>query len=206
LLKYTTKAFQLLPQLERPRILDVGCGSGVPTIALAKLSKGHIVGLDIDQSLLAKLDRKIEREGLSDYVETRKGSMLEMDFPDESFDIIWTEGAISVIGVERGLKDWRRLLVPGGFLVVHDEIRTMAKTVKKIREFGYKLLYQLPLPEDAHWTEYYEPLEIRIRQLRFKYKNDPQVLAVLDEHQQEIQRVKRYPKAVSSAFYMMQKI
>ena len=36
LLKYTRKAFQLLPKLDKPRILDVGCGSGVPTIELAR--------------------------------------------------------------------------------------------------------------------------------------------------------------------------
>jgi 2-polyprenyl-3-methyl-5-hydroxy-6-metoxy-1,4-benzoquinol methylase len=29
--EYTRKAFQLIPRMEKPRILDVGCGSGVPT-------------------------------------------------------------------------------------------------------------------------------------------------------------------------------
>ena len=33
--KFTAKAFQMLPKLDRPRILDVGCGSGVPTLKLA---------------------------------------------------------------------------------------------------------------------------------------------------------------------------
>ena len=71
LLKYTRKVFKLLPRLDKPRILDVGCGSGVPTIELAILSRGKIVGIDIDQSLLDELDRKIEREGLSNRVESR---------------------------------------------------------------------------------------------------------------------------------------
>ena len=93
LLKYTRKAFKLLPELEKPRILDVGCGSGVPTIELAKLSKGKVIGIDIDQTLLNELNRKIEREDLSNRVTTRKCSLFDMDFPDESFDIIWTEGS-----------------------------------------------------------------------------------------------------------------
>ncbi len=63
--KYTRKAFQLLPELEKPRILDIGCGSGVATIELAKLSNGEIIGIDIDQSLLDKLNRKIEENGFS---------------------------------------------------------------------------------------------------------------------------------------------
>lgn len=206
LLKYTKKAFGLLPKLDKPRILDVGCGSGVPTIVLAKLSKGEVVGLDIDRPLLDELNRKILREGLSDRVETKKCSMLEMDFPDESFDIIWAEGSISMIGFERGLKEWRRLLKPGGFLVVHTETRKILDKLKKIPSFGYKLLNQFSLPEDAHWTEYYKPLEIRIQELRVKHKNNPEILKVLRNHQNEIDMVKKNPKEFSSAFYIMQKL
>ena len=36
--KYTILAFQMLPKIKSPHILDVGCGSGIPTIVLAKLS------------------------------------------------------------------------------------------------------------------------------------------------------------------------
>jgi ubiquinone/menaquinone biosynthesis C-methylase UbiE len=90
--------------VDEPHILDVGCGSGVPTIELARLSKGIVVGVDIDQSLLDKLNRKIEREGLSNRVETRKCSIFELDFPDESFEIIWAGGAAQAIGFEEGLK------------------------------------------------------------------------------------------------------
>ena len=90
--KYTRKAFQMLPELEKPRILDIGCGSGVPTIELAKLSDGEVIGLDIAQSQLDKLNRKIEKEGFSNRMKTIKRSLFEIDFPDESFDIIWAEG------------------------------------------------------------------------------------------------------------------
>ena len=59
LLKYTRKAFRMLPQLDKPRILDMGCGSGVPTLELARLSKGEITGIDIDQRSLYRLTRRI---------------------------------------------------------------------------------------------------------------------------------------------------
>ena len=57
--KYTKKAFQMLPKIENPHILDIGCGSGVPTIELAKLSNGEIIGIDINQSLLDSLNRRV---------------------------------------------------------------------------------------------------------------------------------------------------
>jgi len=203
--KYTKRAFQMLPKLEQPRILDIGCGSGVPTIELAKLSGGEIIGIDINQSLLDKLNRKIEEEGFSDRVQTMKCSLSEIDLPDESFDIIWAEGSIWIIGFEKGLKEWRRLLKPYGFLVVHDEIKTVSNELKKIPRYGYKLMNHFSLPEDAHWTEYYRPLEIRIKELYMKYRNNSEALKTLRKHQKEIDMVKRNPKEHSSAFYIMQK-
>ena len=203
--KYTRRAFQMLPNLEKPRILDVGCGSGVPTIELAKLSGGEIIGIDIKQSSLDELDRTIEEKGFSGRVKARKCSLFEIDFPDESFHIIWAEGSIWVIGFERGLKEWRRLLKPNGFLVVHDEIKTVSNRLHIIPRCGYKLLNHFSLPEDAHWTEYYRPLEIRIKALSTKYKDNSEALKILQKHQHEIDMVKRNPKEHSSAFYILQK-
>jgi len=93
--KYTIKAFRILPELEKPRILDIGCGSGVPTIELARLSDGEIIGIDIDQESLDRLSRKIEREGLTKRVKAIKCSLQDIRFPDNSFDIIWAEGSIT---------------------------------------------------------------------------------------------------------------
>jgi ubiquinone/menaquinone biosynthesis C-methylase UbiE len=153
-----------------------------------------------------KLNRKIEEEGFSDRVRTMRCSLFEMDFPDESFDIIWAEGSIWVIGFERGLKEWRRLLKPNGFLVVHDEIKTVSNKLKKIPGCSYKLKNHFSLPEDAHWTEYYKPLETRIKKLYMKYKNNSEALKILKRHQNEIDMVKRNPNEYSSAFYIMQKL
>ena len=47
-------------------------GSGVPTIELAKMSKGRIIGIDTDQHLLDILAKRIKEEGLSKQVEIKK--------------------------------------------------------------------------------------------------------------------------------------
>ena len=203
--KYTRKAFQMLPELDKPHILDIGCGSGVPTMELARLSDGQIIGLDIDQSPLDKLARKIEEAGLSDRVKTLKCSMLELDFPDESFDIIWAEGSISRIGFERGLKEWRRFLKTNGFLAVHDEITNLTQKLEQISSCGYDLLGHFTLPGDTWWTEYYSPLEKRINELRLKYIDEPQALLELDKEQREVELFKANPKRHSSMFLVMQK-
>ena len=87
LLRYTRKAFRMIPQIDRPRILDIGCGSGIPTLELAKLSRGEVIGIDIDQPALDKSIRSIAEAGISKRVQALNRSMLDMDFPEESFDI-----------------------------------------------------------------------------------------------------------------------
>jgi SAM-dependent methyltransferase len=226
LTKYTEKAFKTIAKLDKPRILDVGCGSGVPTMELARLSGGEIIGLDVDQPALNRLARKIEKAGLSGRVKTVKCSMLDMDFPDESFDIIWAEGSTFIIGFERALKEWRHFLKPKGFLVAHEMtwsrpdppqevynywkglaasgIRTVPEYLEQIPACGYDVVGYFTLPEDA-WMEYYGPLESRIQELRLKYINDSKALEVLNKEQQEIEVSRKYHQWYGSAFFVMQR-
>jgi len=203
--KYTRKAFHILPELDKPRILDVGCGSGVPTMELAKLSNGQIIGLDVNQPSLDRLKRKIEKAGLSNRVKVMKCSMVDMDFPNESFDIIWAEGSIAVVGFKRGLKEWRQFLKPNRFLAVHDEIGDITEKLKQISSCGYDLLEYFTLNDDTWWMEYYAPLEKRINEIRIKHANDPKALAVLDEEQREIDMFKKNPGRYCSVFFIMKK-
>ena len=223
---YTRKAFRLLTQLDNPRILDIGCGTGEPTLELARLSQGDITGLDIHQPYLDEFTKKIEQEGLSDRVKAVNCSMLEIDFPDESFDIIWAEGSIFVIGFEKGLKEWRRFIKPYGFLVIHEMvwlrpnppqeiydywkklypgIGTVPENMERIAVCGYDLIGHFTLPEDTWWIVYYGPLEMRIRELRRKYAGNSSALEVIDKEQREIDMYKKYHKWFGSGFFIMQK-
>ena len=204
--KYTIKAFQKLPKMVKPRILDIGCGSGVPTMELAKLSDGEIIGIDIDQESLDRLSRKIEQEGLNNRVKALKCSLLDIKFPDNSFDIIWAEGSITSLGVEKSLRGWNRILKPKGFIVIHDEIKHFFKKRDKVASCGYKMIEHFSLPEEAWWEEYYSPLEIRVKELYKKYSNDPTALEELNIHQTEIDIVRASPKSFQSVFCILQKI
>jgi len=204
--KYTIEAFRKLPILKKPRILDIGCGSGVPTMELARLTDGKIIGIDIDQENLDRLSRKIEQEGLTDRVKAIKCSLINIKFPDNSFDIIWAEGSITSLGVEKSLRGWNRILKPKGFMVIHDEIKHFFKKRDKVVSCGYKMIEHFSLPEEAWWEEYYRPLEIRVKKLYKKYNNDPAALEVLNLHHTEIDIVKASPKSFQSVFCIMQKL
>ena len=205
LLKYTRKAFRMLPKLNNPRILDVGCGSGIPTMELARLSNGEIIGLDIDQPALDTLAEKIRWAGLSDRVKTMKCSILNMEFQEESFDIIWSEGSIFIIGFEKGLQEWRRLLKPNGYMAVHDEKGNIAEKLKQISACGYKLIDYFLLSEDIWWAEYFAPLEKLVIETRIGYADDPKVLEAIDSSQREIDMFKKNPELNSSIFFIMKR-
>ena len=204
--KYTRKAFELLPKYKNPYILDIGCGTGVPTIELATISDGHIIGIDIDVTSLNLLRRKIKKMGLNNQVGVIKDSILTMDFPGESFDIIWSEGSIFVIGFENGIKKWRRFLKPNGFLVIHDENKDKTNKLGLITKYGYSLIAQFEISENLWWQEYFTPLELLIKEFRNKYPIDSELIKELNKDQIEIDKCRLNSTVISSFFVIMQKV
>src|SRR5277367_1516248 len=115
----TLRALGLVRSLPtRPRILDVGCGPGAQTIELARATGGSIAAVDIRQRFLDELTERAAAAGVLPQITTVNASMLEMDFVYESFDLIWSEGAIYIAGFAHGLAVWRRFLKPGGWIAV----------------------------------------------------------------------------------------
>jgi SAM-dependent methyltransferase len=225
-LSFTRRAFQMLPDLDNPRILDVGCGQGGPTLELARLSGGQVTGLDNDQSALHELARRADEEGLSDRVRAVHGSMFDIDFPDESFDVIWAEGSMHILGFERALAEWRRLISPSGFLVVHEMIwlrpdppaevvncpqlaypgiRTVPEYIDQVPDYGYDLVGHFALPEDFWLLDYFDPMMARIRELRRKYSEDRAAQRTLDREQRAADLCRKHSKWYGSVFLVMQK-
>jgi ubiquinone/menaquinone biosynthesis C-methylase UbiE len=205
LLKYTRKAYRMLPKLDKPRILDIGCGSGVPTMELARLGQGEVIGIDIDRPALDKLTKKIREAGFSNRVQAVNCSILDMVFPDESFDIIWSEGSIFVIGFKRGIQEWKRFLKPNGFMVIHDEKGNVKEKLEQISNCGYELVGYFILSEDTWWTEYFAPLEKLIGKFRTRCTDDPNLLEELHQAQGELEMFKNNPERNNSVCFVIQK-
>lgn len=203
LLPYTRRAYGMLPSLDRPRILDVGCGSGVPTLELVRLSGGRVVALDIDLASLAELRERAKTGGIASAVLPVQGSLRDTDFPAGTFDIVWCEGAVAVLGFSRTLRCWRRWLRDAGFLVLHDERADIEGKLRQIHVAGYRLLGTFEAPVEVWRREYFEPLAGRIRALRTTYAGDPEALAELDKEHREIDAFTRDPESCASQFFVM---
>ena len=100
------------------RLLDIGCGTGAQTVVLAQSSPARIVAVDNHPPFIDALNREARRLGIADRLEARVADMRFLEFADGSFDLIWCEGAIYNVGVEAGLRDWRRMLRRDGHVAL----------------------------------------------------------------------------------------
>ena len=204
-LKYTKKAFEMLPKINEPYILDIGCGKGLPTLELARLSDGTIIGIDIDQDALDQFRIKIEKQELSDRIKIMNKSLYETGFPKEQFDILWEEGVLHLLDIKKSLKECFRILKPEGYLVSFETIKWMDHSLEQFPRYGFQLVDHFLLPEKYWWTNYYSLLEERIKELYQKYKSSKE-LESLKSHEREIAMVKKNPKEFDCGYYISQKV
>lgn len=78
----------LLDVGEKESVLELGCGSGMLSIAAAKLGAGRVVATDVDPGALAATLRNARKNGVSRIVEVRPGSWYEPLKDGERFDVI----------------------------------------------------------------------------------------------------------------------
>jgi demethylmenaquinone methyltransferase/2-methoxy-6-polyprenyl-1,4-benzoquinol methylase len=110
---------QLLPH--RPKkILDVATGTADVAILAARiLQPEKIVGIDISEGMLELGRKKLLKEGLDGLIELQTGDSEAIKFPDASFDAVTVAfGVRNFEHLERGLSEIRRVLKPGGKLII----------------------------------------------------------------------------------------
>jgi ubiquinone/menaquinone biosynthesis C-methylase UbiE len=102
-------------------VLDVACGPGIITAALAPRVR-EVVAFDLTPEMLIKARQRCADAGLSNVV-FREGSALDMPFSDGSFDAVVTRLSIHHFqSPPRLMAEMVRVLKPGGTLVVADVI------------------------------------------------------------------------------------
>ena len=223
----TARAFGMLGlKTDSLRVLDIGCGPGAQTLALARLTNGTVIALDNSPALLGELQSRIDGTVMQTRIKPVLDSMFDMPFEHRTFDLIWSEGAIYIIGFEAGLKSWRPLLKDGGAIGVthiswlkqdipeeprrfwsaaYPAITSMENNLAILAASGFAPAGHFVLPQAAWWTDYYTPLQARLAELRQTYAGDAAALAVIAESQREIDLYRAYPDCYGYVFYAARK-
>lgn len=106
------------------RLLDVACGSGGPTLRIARETGCRVVGVDLHEQGVAAARDQAVAEGVDDRATFQQGDASQpLTFDDESFDGVICVDAINHLpDRELVLTEWQRVLKPGGRLVFTDPI------------------------------------------------------------------------------------
>jgi SAM-dependent methyltransferase len=103
-----------LPFCAGKAVLDAGCGVGYGTALLAEHAQ-EVVGVDVDHDAIAYARRRYAAEN----VEFREEDVLDLDLPDDSFDVVCSFETIEhVPDRDSFLREVRRVLRPGGTFLV----------------------------------------------------------------------------------------
>jgi len=221
---FTARAYGMLDPLPpEPVILDIGAGPGIQTAELARLSGGRVVGLDNHPPFCRRLKKRADSPDRP-AISVVRGSMFEPCFRSGSFDVIWAEGSIYIMGLEAGLRAWKDMLAPSGYFTVTelswirenppaeltgfwiDEgavVRTVNENLTIIEESDYDMIGHFTLPDSAWWDDFYSPMEERIETLKERYENDGEALNVLDAIARETRIRRDYGDWYGYVFYVM---
>ena len=108
------------------RVLDIGCGTGALALRAARQG-AWVKGIDINPEMLAIARRRARESGCEARVEWEEVGVAELDREAaESWDVVTSGLCLSELSPDERdytLAEIRRLLRPGGLLLVADEVR-----------------------------------------------------------------------------------
>ncbi|GAB3423278.1 class I SAM-dependent methyltransferase [Niabella aquatica] len=223
----TIKALNFISGLnENSKIADIGCGTGGQTLTLAENTNCEIIGIDIWQDFIDKLNNEVKNKNLQHRLKGIVGDMENFPFQEDELDLIWSEGAIYNIGFEKGLNDWRKYLKMGGYIAVtentwfteerpteieefwqkaYPQIDTIANKVDQMQKAGFLPIAIYTLPETI-WTDYYA-ITKKLQELFLeKYKGNKTVEEFVASQKYEAELYDKYKDYYGYVFYIGKKI
>jgi ubiquinone/menaquinone biosynthesis C-methylase UbiE len=205
----------------KPRIADLGCGSGASALLLAQHYQSTVMAVDASAVFIDELKAHAKQAGLEHLIIPIQGDMGKLDWSAGSVDLLWSEGSAYNLGFEQALKVWRPLLANGGIAVISelswftDDVPepataywqnaypimgTEAENIERVNRSGFSVLSTHRLPSQAWWVNYYEPLRKRMQQIEIT----PSTQLVIRETEEEMRLFEQFSDYYGYTFYVLQ--
>jgi ubiquinone/menaquinone biosynthesis C-methylase UbiE len=181
--------FDLADLKRGEEVLDLGSGSGMDVFYAAQQvgESGRVVGIDMTQEQLAKAERLRAEAGLSQ-VTFREGHIEDLPFPDESFDVVISNGVINLApDKKRVFAEAARVLRPGGRITIADIVAEVELTARIVADTD---LWASCIGGAAQQDAYREALEASGMRLELMKRNEYRFLSQQALNASERYRVK----------------
>jgi len=209
------------------KIADIGSGTGAASLVLAEMLDAEITSVDFLQDFLDILEQQAQDAELNSRITTLCASMDDLPFTEESFDVLWSEGAIYNIGFAKGVQDWKKYLKQGGVLVASEitwttdqrpqaledywehaypEIDTASNKMAVLECAGYQPLGYFVLPEECWLDNYYNPLQASYDDFLERHGSSETAKAIIAGEKEEVQMYENYKAYYSYGVYIARKL
>jgi ubiquinone/menaquinone biosynthesis C-methylase UbiE len=114
------EAIQEMVNVSGLNVLDIGCGGGIYSRALAEMGAAHVTGVDFSEEML---EAAREKSHSYERVQFLVGNAVETSLPGEEYDLILERALVHHLtqrDLEDALREAFRLLRPGGLLLIQD--------------------------------------------------------------------------------------
>lgn len=225
----TARAFRRVERLLPPTLalLDLGCGGGAQTLTLASLTAGSILAIDNNPVFIEELRQELLARGYLDRVTAQVGDMKALGLSPASFDLVWCEGALFVLGFEPGLGVLRTLLRGQGVAAVTEAVwlRPLEEVPPDVRAFwaegypaitdvegnlalarraGFTPLDHFTLPAEC-WAAYVDPLERHMNEVLARHPHDPDAQEAAQAERREFAMFRENLRWFGYEFFLLQR-
>jgi len=211
---------------KNPLMADMGCGNGYGSFKLIDRFGGTVRAIDFAKPFLQELEAQRENHPCSGQIQPIQGDMLDPVLIAGSYDLIWSEGAIAIVGVANALKAWHPFVKSAGLLVYseacwrvkHPEPEAVAYYnthytdltdrqghINRAEDIGYKVLHTLDLPSMAWWGNYYAPLKERVEELATTVEPGSALAMVVASFEEQTRMFERFCHQYGYTFFVLQK-
>lgn len=138
------------------RVLDVGCGVGTTAIEIARRHAVEVTALDISPIMLERARQNVRGAGMGHRVSVEQGDILDLAFPDGSFDVVIAEAVTMFVDRERAAAELVRVVKPGGRVLATEFFWRRPPTPEAREIFLGQICPGLQFDTEADWVRIYE--------------------------------------------------
>ena len=207
------KALALAGDLRGARVLDAGCGRAELVVQSARRG-ADARGIDYAQAAVDIASHAIEDAGLAGRARVERGDLMALEFDDASFDVAFLLDVVEHLypdELSRALGELRRVLRPGGRLVVHTSPNTLLQDVvyphytRRVNAIALKLSEIVGF-RDRLFTEFMLPSKREFprgkyeREVHINEQSAPKLRAQLEGHGFRVERIEFWEPPMDSYF------